>query len=574
VFARALWGDEGISWDDYTARLRAYLASPNARARVGDVDAVLEAIHPLYVDAPEIVEQWADAVSSHDLKLIGFTSTFQQNAASLALAKALRKRAPSSMLKLLFGGANCESQMGQAIAANFPFIDQVVSGEAEIDIVEIVQTALASLGQDGIVGRPRFVTGTPVSDLNALPYPRFDDFIDAVNTRDVASPYNLCAESSRGCWWGAKSHCTFCGLNGGTIAYRSKRPERVREELVALSARYGSTDFMMSDNIVDMKYLKTLLPDLAARDTGLRLFYETKANLRKDQIELLAAAGVDQLQPGIESLSSPTLKLMGKGTTLLQNLQLLKWCEELGVGLAWNVLGGFPGEDAAEYETMVQLIPLLAHLPPPTGAGRIRIDRFSPYWRDPERYGIRNVRAYWSYHAIYAPLPEDERGKLAYFFEFDYPDQQRPEEYLTPLWDALPHWRKQHAARATLELVANGDRHAIRDTRGLPGRDDIELVDIDQSELALLQHLDTARNEQSLGEIISDIGVLSATVERMIGRGWIIREGDLLLSLVLNRNERARVVRRREQLQLASFGLSEFFEPDPVRADDRAVAPA
>ena len=38
-------------------------------------------------------------------------------------------------------------------------------------------------------------------------------------------------ETSRGCWWGQIHHCLFCGLNGDTIAYRSKSPGRAVEEL-------------------------------------------------------------------------------------------------------------------------------------------------------------------------------------------------------------------------------------------------------------------------------------------------------------------------------------------------------
>lgn len=38
-----------------------------------------------------------------------------------------------------------------------------------------------------------------------------------------------------------------------------------------------------------------------------------------------------RIQPGIESLSTPTLKLMEKGVSLLQNVRLLSWCAEIGI---------------------------------------------------------------------------------------------------------------------------------------------------------------------------------------------------------------------------------------------------
>ena len=37
-------------------------------------------------------------------------------------------------------------------------------------------------------------------------------------------------ETARGCWWDAKHHCTFCGLNGEFMGFRSKSPLRALAE--------------------------------------------------------------------------------------------------------------------------------------------------------------------------------------------------------------------------------------------------------------------------------------------------------------------------------------------------------
>lgn len=41
------------------------------------------------------------------------------------------------------------------------------------------------------------------------------------------------------------------------------------------------------------------------------------------------------------------------------------------------------------YEKYEQDIPLLAHLPPPSGAHLIRFDRYSPYFMDPDGFGLQ-----------------------------------------------------------------------------------------------------------------------------------------------------------------------------------------
>ena len=79
---------------------------------------------------------------------------------------------------------------------------------------------------------------------------------------------------------------------------------------------------------------------------------------------------------------------MRKGVSGLQNIQLLKWCKELGVGPSWNLLFGFPGESADAYARMAKAVPFLTHLPPPGTISLIRLDRFSPNFFDAEKLGL------------------------------------------------------------------------------------------------------------------------------------------------------------------------------------------
>src|ERR1700730_18959267 len=103
--------------------------------------------------------------------------------------------------------------------------------------------------------------------------------------------------------------------------------------------------------------------------------------------------GVRQLQPGIESLSDQVLRLMEKGVTSFQSIQLLRWCEEIGIECAWNLLAGFPRESPGEYARMAELIPFLIHLNPPCSCARLRLDRFSPFHARSDAFGFKKVRA-------------------------------------------------------------------------------------------------------------------------------------------------------------------------------------
>jgi len=578
VFARALWGEQSPTWDDYAERLRrhipdfAHLMLLHSGIDEGEAVAatrrswadIEEALRELHYRAPEMVDAWADELLECEPPIIGLTSTFQQNLASLALARELRRRLPRERLAILMGGANCEADMGAALAENFEFVDHVVSGEAEEVIVDLVEGILAGSGSP-----PRYVVGPMVRDLDSLPAPVFDHYFDAVRGTELDERANLVAESSRGCWWGMKHHCTFCGLNGTTMAFRSKDPRRFADEIRDLTRAYGDRHFMMADNILDLSYIKKLLPGLVARDQRSLFFYETKSNLRKEQLEMMAAGGVFKLQPGIESLSTPILQLMDKGTTRLQNLQLLKWGEEFRQIVLWYLLYGFPGEPAGEYDEMAALVPLLVHLRPPVTATRIRLDRFGPYWTNPGKYGIDNVRRFWSYDVAYAGLAPEQRDRIAYFFEYDHADGRDPRGYAAPALEALTHWTNAYRRGATLEVVAVEGGWQVIDSRHA---EDAEVYPLETAARRLLTVLDTAtsraaaraRLEQTAGAVAGmDIGEFDRMVDGFLEHGWVIEESGRLLSLVLDRSEHERIPRLRLALQLEHLGLP---QPEVVHA--------
>ena len=62
-------------------------------------------------------------------RVVGCTSTFEQHVASLALLRRIRELDPDVVTML--GGANCETVMGETTHRCFPWVDFVVSGEAD-----------------------------------------------------------------------------------------------------------------------------------------------------------------------------------------------------------------------------------------------------------------------------------------------------------------------------------------------------------------------------------------------------------------------------------------------------------
>ena len=398
------------------------------------LDARRSLMHWIRQQTSAYLDTVAHHIAARTPSIVGCSSVFQQHCASLALLKRIRTLSPSTVL--IMGGANCEGEMGLETLRSFPWVDCVVSGEADSAIVDLCRTLLrdgrsvsdAALPSNVVVqSDPRIrktaeaVSDVPASQLvcglDRLPTPDYTHYfrtLKASSLSELIRP-ELMAESSRGCWWGEKNHCTFCGLNGAGMKYRSKSAARVIAELDELSSLYGVRNFQFVDNIVDMSYFRTLLPELAQRRAPYELFFEIKSNLNREQVRLLADAGVRWVQPGIESLNDNFLRLLSKGASVLTNLQLLKWCREYGIDVAWNILAGVPGESDTWYTEMAGLLPALFHLQPPLAVTRIRFDRFSPYQVHPEKFDL-SLTPSRAYRYVYC-LPEERLARLASAFE-------------------------------------------------------------------------------------------------------------------------------------------------------------
>jgi ribosomal peptide maturation radical SAM protein 1 len=511
LFADELFGDQLPEPQLYVDHILRQYVTAHGRSTAEDIISHLPRIRNLtgpYLDA------CISAVPWDQYDIVGFTSAFAQNLASLALAKRIKDAWPNKII--VFGGANYEGEMGAEQHRQFPFIDYICSGEADWLFPELVLRLGSGRSIEdlpGLVYRSNGKTvangnhATPIQNLDSLPYPNFDDFFtqleeSGLNIKPV--DMRLLFESGRGCWWGAKSQCTFCGLNGSTLAFRRKSCSRILDEFTFLAQRYPKIKGVtVVDNIMDFRYFQEVIPGLIERNLGISFWYETKSNLRKEQIQQLKLAKIEAVQAGIESLDSEVLRLMNKGCTTVQNLQTLKWAREFGIYAGWNLITGFPGEDPASYQRMADMIPALVHLQPPEygEVSRLRLDRFSPYFREPEAYGMVNVKPAAAYGYVY-PFPEDSLARLAYHFDFDYRDKRRPETYTDRLNEAVKHWHAQ-AHSGTLLSLSTDSRLVIYDTRVTAQQRETVLTGIAK---AIYEFCDEGQTLQSILRYLQTLG--------------------------------------------------------------------
>jgi ribosomal peptide maturation radical SAM protein 1 len=330
-----------------------------------------------------------------------------------------------------------------------------------------------------------------------------------------------------------------------------------------LHRRYRTNRLMAMDLIMSLDHVQNLLPELARLrrrdDSDLRLFYETKSNLTRAQLESFSAAGVTEILAGIESMSTGTLRRMRKGVRAIQNVQTLKWGLAFEIKVVWNYLYGFPGEDPGEYDKAVDALLSLTHLQPPASYAPVRPERFSPYRESFADFGLKGVTPDPVYAFLY-PRKRFDLNRLAYSFEF------APGAVLTTadrrvarLRDAVRSWaevwpRNFFASRRGVESVE------LFDSRPLGGGGgECREHTLTGLEAAIYRRCETIA---TLGEVVKacserDPAVAPEEVRRildeMTGRRWLWREDNFYLALAVPVSGLPPVQRHRlEMFQLAS----------------------
>lgn len=484
-----------------------------------------------------------------EANIVGFTSMFTQNMASFAMARIVKEANPN--IVTVMGGANCETPMGEEIAKNVKQIDAVFSGPGLVSFPQFVQSHLEGETDKchelmGVYSKKN--CNSPEAhgqigaelDINVEVELRYESFIKSL---DKNFPNNqmepaLLFETSRGCWWGAKSHCTFCGLNGMTMAYRAMSPQRALKQFDSLF-KFGPKVkyYECVDNILPREYLQDVFPNLNTPPHA-DIFYEVKADLSEEDVKVLSKARVKSIQPGIESLATSTLKLMKKGTTAFQNLFLLKNCLMNDIYPAWNLLIGFPGEEEDVYKKYVQDLPLLMHLPPPTGAYPVRFDRYSPYFMKAKEYQL-NLQPLDYYELIY-PFSKSDMKNLAYYFS----DTNVGAKYAlemsrwidrirerTTQWTMLWHGGGGKTEPPKLHFEANGGSNVVFDSRS----GQVKRYKVEGCGKEILERLNKPKR---LAVLAGELGHLEnfdveKEVKALQSNGLLFQESERFMSLVL-----------------------------------------
>jgi ribosomal peptide maturation radical SAM protein 1 len=493
--------------------------------------------------APAFIDFCLNSVDWSRFGVIGFSVVFQQTLASIALARALKERYPE--IPIIMGGATFEDDIAEEIMNGCPQIDFIHCGDADETLPKTIRRLYSKeslAGMPGVMWRDndqiKYAGRSPnLSDMNKTPVPDFDEYFYArqeggYHLYNSGQEVLLPIETARGCWWGVKNHCTFCGLNRAGMEFRSKSVENVIDQLDELSRRYGILDFNAIDNIIEPEYIDKLFRKLADANTDIHIHYEVRPSLTRAQLKVMRKGGLFSIQPGVESLSTHILKLMRKHTTGMRNLELIKWSTYYGINNLYNILLRFPGETVEDYRAQCDVIAKIHHFQAPWAIAKARADRGSPMYTEPESQSVTRLVPSPCYDYLF-PKDRFNLNRVSYYFEHEMDNTLRDDEY-NDIYRAVGVWqhRWQQRPKPYLRYKKAWATILIEDGRNCSP----SVTSYADRYASLYEYCADAHSAKEIAAAFDGASWVDKALEEFVERNFMIHLDNRYLSLALPEN--------------------------------------
>jgi len=366
--------------------------------------------------------------------IVAISLGHQQTNCAIALANAVKAYFPST--KVVLGGPGCDGQMANGVLSLSKNIDHVFSGESEYTWKHFLQT-------NKFRYHKKIINSIPLKTMDDSPFPDYKSFFAQAKRHGIKEEDCwVMYETTRGCWWAANNQCNFCGVNGSRKSYRYKKPAKVLEELKVLFSSNNTRQLRMVDTLMPREYFEKLLPSINESLPDISYFFEQRADLTLGQVLTLKTTGMNFTQVGIESLSTKNLELINKGTTASQNIAFLRYARSVGCVIGWNLLAHIPNDQHSDWMALLDLIPYIHHLVPPLTLRPLEIVRFSPFFENPNQFGISDIIPNQVYEDIYPPYAEIE--SLSWLFDSQYKSASRDNpDILEQATIAVQEWKNK-----------------------------------------------------------------------------------------------------------------------------------
>lgn len=289
----------------------------------------------------------AQAVLETEPEIVGLTSLGCNFVCTLKVARHLKAARPD--LPILIGGPHA-TILHQEILGRFSEFDLVVRGEGEVSL-PLVLESLGTPGLRGIQGIA-FRAGTEI--VATPPSPIIEDLDSLPSTDYSHHPVEelglktLRIEAGRGCPF----QCTFCSTASFFgRRFRLKSARRLRDEMLALRARYGVTDFGLMHDLFTVNKAKVYEFCDAVAGRGLTWSCSARVDcVDNSLLHRMFAAGCRAIYYGIETGSQRMQEVSLKRLDLSLFDPILETTLSLGMSATASFIVGYPEETQADQD--------------------------------------------------------------------------------------------------------------------------------------------------------------------------------------------------------------------------------
>jgi len=281
---------------------------------------------------------------------------------AIEVSRMVKRARPD--LPVVFGGWHPSLESGQTLREDF--VDIVVRHQGEATLVEILLRLTSGKPLDlvagcwfkrngGIVRNP----DRPASPLSELPPPAYD-LIDFDAYERATGERKLPYATSIGCPY-ACNYCTdMVFYNRRFNAYDA---DRVVAEMTELTNRYRLTEIALLDSNFLVDVSRAIDIARGIRDSGVRFKWTFQAStnllcrMKDEEVKLLAESGVHYIGFGTESASPEVLRDMNKAHQNIPDMfETAGKCARAGIRITFNLIFGFPGEEARHRQETLQVM--------------------------------------------------------------------------------------------------------------------------------------------------------------------------------------------------------------------------
>lgn len=291
-------------------------------------------------------------LSAHP-EIVGITSATDARFTAFECAKVAKALLPDPTV--IMGGPHVTITAEDTLL-HIPWIDVVVRGEGEHTLLELCRKLEEGKDLSSVLGisyrdGDRIVHNPPrplIQNLDELPFPAYNrallDKCKRPETPEGKLPFAPIV-TSRGCPFG----CAFCSSSEfWGKRFRARSPSNVIAEIKYMIEKFNVRSFGFNDDVFTLVKNRVVEICKLIQEEKLDIWWycDIRPDLvDKDLLATMKKAGCYNVSFGVESgCDFIRERILGKRITREQIMNVVKWCQELGISRNVNFMMSLPEE--------------------------------------------------------------------------------------------------------------------------------------------------------------------------------------------------------------------------------------